>query len=168
MRYNIQELSISRWQTFKPLKCLCLREAPGALRMRNLPILLSLTCVTDGITKRSCHLCPLFWFCLPFLCVKRARCPKYCLQAALTQGDLRTQSLLKSIPLAVSALLSQVTLLPKKRDKDRGAGPRLHTSSVLPKPCPSSAHIHSVNTQEGQFGISKSLLDSPQTQPSLV
>lgn len=65
-------------------------------------------------------------------------------------GAPRIQSPLKSAPLACSALLShhQKAMLRERSRAQAVHHPCAATSQ------PHSAHVHSVNTQEGQFGVS--------------
>lgn len=92
-----------------------------------------------GITKSHCHLWLLLQFCLSLLCFK-SNVPNVLLQAALSQGDLHTQSLPKSIPPAVPASLSpprKSPCFPKNDIKTKELGyarPPCCQSSAPPQP----------------------------------
>lgn len=122
---------------FKPLQYLHLWEAPGALKIRNCPILLGLTSVTYRTTE-SCCVTPAGSILLSLLLFKEQ-------DAQADVGDQRTHSPLKFTPLAACFASPGHPPSKKKgmlRERSWAQALLLCTAKVLPLLSPPALSEH--------------------------
>lgn len=146
-QYRVRELSTSHWQTFKPLQYLHLWEAPGALKIRNCPILLGLTSVTYRTTE-SCCVTPAGSILLSLLLFQEEDAQRTAYKLCSPRqmwGDQRTHSPLKFTPLA--AYFASPGHPPSKkkgmlRERSWAQALLLCTAKVLPLLSPRALSEH--------------------------